>query len=262
MLDFEIPHPARMYDYWLGGKTNFDADRQAADAVSAVIPSIAATARGNRDFVQRAATAVVRAGVTQFLDIGTGIPTSPNLHEVARAANPAARVAYLDNDPLVQAHARALLASPRGGTSFLAGDLRDPQGILEAVREEGALDLDRPVALVLCAVLHFLTDQDRPLDLVRVLMDALAPGSYLVASHATGDFASAADLERLVGLYEELGITGQTRTRDEFARFFDGLALLSPGIVPVQSWRPSATADCAAEAAVLVPCYGALARKA
>jgi trans-aconitate methyltransferase len=260
-VDFTVPHSARMYDYWLGGKTHFAVDRVAAEAVLDVIPTLKSTAQRNRRFIQRAAVELAAAGATQFLDIGTGIPTSPNLHEVVQAAVPAARVVYVDNDPMVLTHARALMvSSPLGRTHYAHADLREPQAVLAAVAASQVLDLERPVALVLGAVLHFLVDADEPYEIVRVLMAGLAPGSFLLASHATGDFAAPEEIQRLAEVYEELGISGQARSRAEFARFFDGLELLAPGIQPVEHWRPDPNLALPVESTI-VPCYGALALK-
>ncbi|WP_261566957.1 SAM-dependent methyltransferase [Frankia gtarii] len=260
-LKIDQPHSARMYDYYLGGKDNFPADREAAEDALAAFPSAVVMARENRAFMVRATSYLAaEVGVRQFLDIGTGIPTSPNLHEVAQAAAPDARVVYADNDPIVLAHARALLAStPQGRTAYLDADLRDPARILTAAELRNTLDLTRPVAVSLIAILHFVPDGDAdPYAIVRLLVDALAPGSYLVLTHATGDFDPAA-LE-MVAKYQKRGITAQARTRLEIARFFDGLELVEPGVQVVHRWRPDPTAPSELTDAE-VSIYGALARK-
>ncbi|WP_285900971.1 SAM-dependent methyltransferase [Frankia sp. R82] len=251
-LKTDQPHTARMYDYFLGGKDNFPADREAGQRAMAGAPDIARAIRANRAFLVRAARYLAaEAGISQFLDIGTGIPTSPNLHEVAQAVTPDARVVYVDNDPLVLAHARALLTgTPAGRTAYLDADLRDVDAILAAPELRDTLDLSRPVALSVLAILHFLPDTDtgEPFTLVRRLLDALPTGSHLVVSHGTPDFAPAIS-EQGAAAYRAGGIAVQLRRRDEFARFFDGLELVDPGIVPVHRWRPDA-APAAADTSV------------
>ncbi|MCK9877364.1 SAM-dependent methyltransferase [Frankia sp. Ag45/Mut15] len=254
-LKTDQPHTARMYDYFLGGKDNFPADREAGQRAMAGAPDIARAIRANRAFLVRAARYLAaEAGIRQFLDIGTGIPTSPNLHEVAQAITPDARVVYVDNDPLVLAHARALLTStPAGRTAYLDADLRDIDAILAAPELRDTLDLSQPVALSVLAILHFLPDTEtgEPFTLVRRLLDALPAGSCLVVSHGTPDFAPAIS-EQGAAAYRAGGIAVQLRRRDEFARFFDGLELVDPGIVPVHRWRPD-TAPAGAAGATVVP---------
>jgi hypothetical protein len=235
-IDTSVAHPARRYDYWLGGKDNFAADRESGDAVAAVFPTIRIAAVENRRFLLRAVTVLVgQAGIRQFLDIGTGIPTSPNVHEVAQAVVPTARVVYVDNDPIVLVHARALLtSSAEGATAYVDADLREPGKILADAELRRTLDLSQPVALMLGAILHFIPDGADPYGIVSELVDALPSGSYLVASHATGDYFSPQTIAEIAA-----GRHGPfwPRTRAEFARFFDGLELLSPGIVSVAEWR-------------------------
>jgi SAM-dependent methyltransferase len=237
-FDTSVAHPARRYDYWLGGKDNFAADRESGDAIAAVFPTIRVTAVENRRFLMRAVEFLAgEAGIDQFLDIGTGIPAANNTHEVAQRINPAARVVYVDNDPIVLAHARALLTShPHGTTAYIDADLRDPAGILDDPALTTALDLSRPVALMLVAVMHFIPDQNDPVGLVRQLTAALPPGSYLVLSHATGDLVDGATVDEGRAL---LGPQFRFRTHDEIARFFDGHELVPPGIAPVPDWRPA-----------------------
>ncbi|MCW2942139.1 MAG: hypothetical protein JWN00_5124 [Actinomycetia bacterium] len=245
-IDVTVAHPARRYNYWLGGKDNYQADRDSGDAVAAVFPTIRIAAEENRRFLRRAVTYLVRqAGIRQFLDIGTGIPSAHNTHEVAQSIAPQSRVVYVDNDPIVLVHARALLtSSPEGMTSYLEADLRDPGTILGHPGLAQTLDLSRPVGLMLVAILHFLTDDDNPYDAVRKLTGALPAGSHLAISHATGDFIPA----RLSSGVDEVIRSENARTRmpfhfrdrEEFGRFFDGLELVPPGIVPIVEWHNDA----------------------
>jgi hypothetical protein len=253
-----MPHSARMYDAFLGGKDNFPADRAAVDRVLTVVPNIVVTARQNREFLVRAVRYLAERGIRQFLDVGTGIPTSPNTHEVAQVIDPAARVVYVDNDPIVLSHARALLTGTRQGrTAYIDADLRRPEAILADPALRRTLDLEQPVALLIIAVLHFLTDSDEPLKLVRRLLEALPAGSYLVVTHVTGDFAPE-QWEQAVQIYRQSGITAQVRTRSEVAGFFAGLELEEPGLELVHRWRPEPEPEQLEDAAV--SCYGAVAR--
>ncbi|WP_254910231.1 SAM-dependent methyltransferase [Micromonospora sp. NBS 11-29] len=239
-IDTSVAHPARRYNYWLGGKDNFQADRDSGDAMAARFPTIRLSAVENRRFLRRTVRHLAgEAGIRQFLDIGTGIPTAANTHEVAQSVDPRARVAYVDNDPIVLAHARALLtSSPEGATAYLDADLRDPERILDHPELRRTLDLSEPVALMLVAVLHFVPDDDDPYAIVARLLAALPAGSYLVASHATHDHLPAhltaeAKAAARGGPHGLINLRG----RDEFARFFDGLALVEPGICSVAEWR-------------------------
>ncbi|GAA3452945.1 SAM-dependent methyltransferase [Dactylosporangium matsuzakiense] len=254
------PHPARVYDYLLGGTEHYPADRAAAEAGLAANPSSRIPPRENRGFLRRVVEHLaLEHGVRQFLDIGTGIPTSPNVHEVAQAIDPGARVVYVDNDPIVLAHARTLTGGhPQGRTAYVDADLRDVERILAAPELRAALDLRRPVALMLVAVLHFLEDEDKPYDLVRGLAEALPPGSYLALSHLTGDFDPPA-WERVAAIYARDGVALRVRSRPEIAQFFDGLDLLDPGLVVVTRWRPDAQVDRRATDAQ-VSVYGGVAR--
>jgi hypothetical protein len=233
-FDTTVAHPARRYDYWLGGKDNFAADRESGDAIAAAFPGIRVAVLENRRFLRRAVAFLSRQqGLGQFLDIGTGIPTSPNVHEVAQEYDATARVVYVDNDPVVLAHARALLtSSPWGATAYVDADLREPEKILNQAR--GTLDLTHPVALLLIATVHFMPDEDDPYGIVARLVAALPPGSYLVMSHATSDYLPQ---ELVADIATGRHGAGKLRTREEFVRFFDGLELVSPGIVPVAEWR-------------------------
>ncbi|ONK13431.1 SAM-dependent methyltransferase [Streptomyces sp. MP131-18] len=239
--DFSRPHTARVYDYYLGGKDNYLADREAGDAVLAAWPGARTAARVNRDFMHRAVRHLAaEEGIRQFLDIGTGIPTEPNLHQIAQACAPECRVVYVDKDPLVLTHAKALMRSaPEGRTACVHADVTDgPDRILNAPELTDVLDFSRPVALSLLALLHFVPDEQGAYGIVRHLLDALPAGSALVLSHGTGDF-DAATMERVAQVYRRGGNAAQSRSRAEVARFFDGLELLSPGIEVPHRWRLS-----------------------
>ena len=240
-IDTTRAHPARMYDYLLGGKDHFEADREAITALLKAVPNARTGARENRAFLGRAARYLAaEAGIRQFLDIGSGLPTANNVHEVAQSIAPDSRVVYVDNDPIVLAHGRALLTShPAGRTSFIQADLHDPGAILShpAVRE--TLDLGRPVALMLVAVLHFFPDGEDPAGIVSALLAALPPGSYLVASHTTADYNDPSSAADGVQAVHQAGLPFQVRTAEDFADLaFAGLELVAPGLVPVSEWRP------------------------
>ncbi|HWB36963.1 MAG TPA: SAM-dependent methyltransferase [Rugosimonospora sp.] len=236
-VDTSVAHPARRYDYWLGGKDNFAADRESGDRIAAAFPQVRTGAIENRNFLRRAVSYLAgEAGIDQFLDIGTGIPTSPNVHEIAQSLIPAARVAYADNDPIVLTHARALLtSSPDGVTTYLDADLRRPQDIMTHPDLAATLDLSRPVALILVAVLHFVPEEGDPYRIVDQLVGGLASGSYLVVSHGTGDFLPSAQAVRGQRLLAAEGV--YLRDRAQVARFFHGLELIPPGIVATSEWR-------------------------
>ncbi|MGK4583856.1 SAM-dependent methyltransferase [Kitasatospora sp. HPMI-4] len=234
----EIPHPARMYDYYLGGKDNFPADREAAERVMALGPVVRISARANRAFLQRAVRHLSELGVKQFLDIGTGIPTAGNTHEIAQRVHPDAKVVYLDNDPIVLVHSRALLAAGHGTAVVVDGDLRRPAAILDDPEVRRAIDFGQPVALLLCAVLHFVDDAEDPHGIVRQLVDALPSGSYLALSHGTSEFLPPADRGRGAAVYRTASARLTPRDREQVLRFFDGLELLEPGLVTAPFWRP------------------------
>ena len=238
-VNVNVPHSSRIYDYWLGGKDNFAVDRAVGDAMIQAIPGMRAMAKENRGFVHRAArTLVAEQGITQFLDIGTGIPTSPNLHEIAQSVDPAARVVYVDNDPIVLAHARALMLSrPEGRSEYISADLRDVRSILNEPVLKETLDLTRPVGLTLIAILMLLSDEDEPWARVADLRDALPSGSCLAITHPTADFAPEA-VNAAVTAATSAGMTLVPRTEAEVTRFFGDWPLLSPGLVPVPAWRP------------------------
>ncbi|QTE02863.1 SAM-dependent methyltransferase [Streptomyces cyanogenus] len=254
-IDTSRPHPARIYDYLLGGKDHYEVDQRAGDELAAAAPEARIGVRANRALLQRAVRYVVGSGVRQILDIGTGLPTSPNVHEVAQSVAPDVRVAYVDNDPIVAAHGSALL-SRSGTTGIVLGDLRDPRSVLDHPDVRRLIDFDRPVALLLVAVLHFLADADRPEEIVAVLRDALPAGSFLVLSHATGDFA---DRSAAQAVYSKATASLNLRTRAEVQRFFDGFDLVEPGLTQVPFWRPDTPPPPRSEE---IGFYGGVARKA
>lgn len=236
------PHSARMYDVYLGGKTNYAPDREAANKIFAFWPGVRIAARENRAFMHRATAVLAREhGITQWLDIGTGIPTPPNLHEVAQSVVPHARVVYVDHDPIVLVHARALLASSHeGATAYVLADAREPERILADPELTDTLDLSKPVALSLNALLHFLTDDEDPHATVRTLMNALPSGSALALSHCTPDL-DPETWDKVHDVYTEGGTPVKFRSRSEITRFFDGLDLIAPGITICHRWRPDET---------------------
>jgi S-adenosyl methyltransferase len=238
-INTSVAHPARVYDYLLGGKDNFAADRAVADAVAKAMPSAREMVRANRAFLGRAVRYLAAgACVRQFLDVGTGIPTAGNTHEVAQAVAPESRIVYVDNDPIVLAHARALMTSgPAGATAFIQADLRDPGKILDDPALRRTLDLGRPVALMLIAILMYIRDEENPWGLVSTLMDALPSGSYLALTHPTADF-NPEEVAGAVAATEQGGISFTVRSQAEVAAFFDGLELVDPGVVPILAWRP------------------------
>ncbi len=237
-LDTSTAHQARVYDYWLGGKENYAADRAAGDAVMQAYPGIVAAVRAQRAFLGRAVRFLAgEAGISQFLDIGTGIPTSDNTHEVAQAVAPAARVVYVDKDPVVLAHAHALLTSGPGGvTDYIDADLHATAAILDQAAR--TLDVTRPVAVMMLGILQVIPDGDDPWAIVSQLLAAVAPGSHLVIAHPAADIATgpAGEGERRYNQHAAVPVT--LRTRAEVRRFFAGLDVLEPGVVPVDQWRP------------------------
>lgn len=237
-IDTSRPHPARVYDWFLGGKDNYPVDEELGRRIAAMQGDAPRHARANRRFMERATRAVVReTGIRQFLDVGSGIPTEPNLHQIAQSVVPDARVVYVDNDPIVLAHAAALLrGTPEGVTEYLQADAREPERILE--RAASVLDLDRPVALSLIALLHFIADEDGAHELVDTLVGALAPGSCLVLSAMTADF-DPENVNRGIAAYTASGVTLVARSHAEMGGFFEGLELLEPGIVSLSDWRPA-----------------------
>lgn len=235
-FDISVAHPARMYDYYLGGKTHFAADRAAANNVLEILPEGRDMAIANRGFLGRAVRFLADAGIDQFLDIGTGIPSPGSTSEVVHPVNPDARVVYVDNDPIVVAHARALLRDGRS-VSVVHGDLREPGALLSAPGVKTALDWQRPMAVLLVAVLHFIRDAEQPERIVQVLKDAVPSGSYLVISHGTQDFNPERATAAVRG-YDQATAPFVLRTRDQVEHLFDGLDMAEPGLVPVPFWRP------------------------
>jgi hypothetical protein len=260
-IDTTKPHPARMYDYMLGGKNNFAVDRETAEKALKSWGTARTAARENRAFLGRAVRYLVaEAGIRQFLDIGTGLPSANNVHEVAQREAPSCRVVYVDNDPIVLAHARALLTSkPEGKTAYIHADLREPEKILADQATRETLDFTKPIALMLVAILHFIPDEAGPRRAIQTLLDALPSGSYLVASHVTDEH----DPNMLAGAgraYQERGLIGQIRTSDEFADLaFRGLEMVDPGVVLVSDWRPQGAGP--RPMASEVNAYGGVARK-
>jgi S-adenosyl methyltransferase len=240
-LDATVPHIARVYDYWLGGKDNFAVDREAAEQVIAAYPGILRDVRAQRAFLANAVSYLAGvAGVRQFLDIGTGIPTADNTHEVAQDTEPGCRVVYVDNDPMVLAHARALLTGITAPTTYVDADVRDTATVVaQAAR---LLDFSKPVAVMLISVLHLIPDQDDPAAIVTRLMAAVPPGSWLALSHPARD-VHPQQVSEAADRFNQLAPAKATlRTRAEILRFFDGLELLEPGLVQVHQWRPGVAA--------------------
>jgi SAM-dependent methyltransferase len=238
-INTNVAQSARVYDYWLGGKDHFPADRALGDAIAAALPTIRTQVRAQRAFLGRAVRYLTRdAGVRQFLDIGTGIPSAGNVHDVAQEIAPESRVVYVDNDPIVLAHARALMSgTPQGSVAFIQADLREPEAILGDPAVAGTLDLAEPVGLVLIGVMHHLRDDDDPRRIVATLVDALAPGSYLVLSQTTPDF-DPDTMGALAAASEQGGIPNVPRSLADTEPFFAGLELVEPGLVPMATWHP------------------------
>jgi hypothetical protein len=239
-IDISVPSTARMYDFWLGGKDHFAADRSAAAKVSEIAPHVKTVAIENRKFVRRVVRYLAaEAGITQFLDIGAGLPTQGNVHEVAQQVNPDARVVYVDNDPMVLAHSRALRTG--GNTIVLEGDLRDPAAILDHPRTRSLIDFGQPLAVLLAAVLHFIGDDDDPHAIITSISQALPAGSHLVISHTTGDILSRGwtPAEGVRWRYKTNVASGATmRDEETILRFFAAFELVPPGLVQVPCWRP------------------------
>ncbi|MBT2230172.1 SAM-dependent methyltransferase [Nonomuraea sp. NEAU-A123] len=237
-LGFEpnTPNVARLYDYYLGGKDHFPADRRAAERILRVAPEVRAAARANRAFLGRAVRFLAGLGVTQFLDIGTGLPTRDNVHEVAGAVAPESKVVYVDRDPVVLVHARALLAGS-GQTTVVEGDLRDPHDIMKNPDVVAALDFDQPVGVLLVAIMHFIGEADDPLSIMTAIRESLAPGSYLVMSHGTSD-ARAAVVSKGTEVYRRTDAPLTLRTRQRIEELLEGWELVEPGLTWLPQWRP------------------------
>ncbi|MFE6778397.1 SAM-dependent methyltransferase [Streptomyces sp. NPDC057702] len=260
-INTQEAHSARVYDYILGGKTNYVVDQEAGDSMCQEWPALPVHMRENRFFMHRAAQYLAREqGVRQFLDIGTGIPTEPNLHEVVQRTAPDSRVVYVDNDPIVLTHAQALLVStPQGRTAYIDGDMRDPAAILASPEVADTLDLTRPVGLMIIGIVHFLLDEDDAMGIVRRLLDPLPAGSFLAMTIGTADFAPD-EVGRVASEYERRGMPMRLRTRPEAEAFFAGLDLVEPGVTQVHHWKPDATTDPAIDDRDIAM-YGAVARK-
>ncbi|MEU9319334.1 SAM-dependent methyltransferase [Streptomyces sp. NPDC048295] len=263
-IDTTRPHPARVYDWFLGGKDNYPVDEELGRRITGLSPDTKRIARHNRWFMHRAMRWLVgEAGIRQFLDIGSGIPTEPNLHRIVQGSAPGARVVYVDNDPIVPARSEALLSgSAEGVTAYLDADAREPEKILRLAAD--VIDFDRPVALSLLALLHFVGDGDGAGEgayaLVERLVERLPAGSFLVLSQLTGDF-DPESVEKGVASYAAGGVTLVPRSRRGVARFFDGLEMVEPGLVQVVDWHPELSLGDLPVETQPVPIYGAVARK-
>jgi S-adenosyl methyltransferase len=254
-LDTSVAHPARVYDYWLGGKDNFAADREAAEQVIAANPTVLPGVRANRAFLGRAVRYLAgEAGIRQFLDLGTGLPTAQNTHQVAQSVAPDARIVYVDNDPLVLAYARALLTgSAEGATAYVEADVRDTDKVLAAAEE--MLDFSKPVAVMALMVLQYVPDADDPWGIISRMLAGLTAGSYLTASDTVRDIDTDRVTEGTARLNARMGPTQLTlRTRPDFERFFGGLEMVEPGIVPLPEWRGPGSEH-------PIPCYAGMGRK-
>jgi hypothetical protein len=262
MVDETRVHSARRYNYWLGGKDHFAVDRESAELIASAFPTVRTMAVENRGFLRRAVTHLAKdGGIRQFLDIGTGLPTANNTHEVAQRIAPEARVVYVDNDPMVLVHARALLTStPEGRTQYIEADLRDPEKILAQPELRDTLDLSQPVGLMLIAVLHFIRETPDAVRVVRTLLDALPSGSYLVASNATTDFSDAETAARYRAMIAAGQVDAFPRTATEMAEIFTDLEILDPGFVAVSDWRAEAEPNPRPHPGE-VAVYGAVGRK-
>jgi hypothetical protein len=243
-VNINVPHSARIYDYWLGGKDNFAVDRAVGEAMIQAIPGMRYMAGENRKFVHRAARDLVaKEGIRQFLDIGTGIPTRPNLHEIAQQIAPETRVVYVDNDPIVLVHARALMiSSEQGRSEYISADIRDSRSILGDPVLLETLNLGQPIGLTLIAILMLLADADDPWSTVAELRDAMPSGSVLAITHPTADF-NPVEVGQAVAAATGAGMTLVARTREAVQRFFGDWEMIEPGLVPVSAWRPDTQVD-------------------
>jgi S-adenosyl methyltransferase len=258
-LDVTVPNVARIYDFFLGGKDNFEADRRAAGEIEKSIPDSALACRLNRDFLKRAVRYLAaEAGIRQFLDIGSGLPTADNVHQIAKAAAPDARVAYVDYDPVVLLHSQVLLEHKSEGVIVAEGDLRNPQGIISDRRVREAIDFSQPVAVLLFAILHFITDAERPDRIIRQFTDVIAPGSYLALSHITDEEVEDEDSRAAQQVYQGASAPVVPRSRTQITRFFDGLEIARPGLVDISHWPQPSPATAAPARRLL---YGGVAGK-
>ncbi len=254
-LDPHRPNPARMYDYYLGGFHNFEADREAAEAAEAAFPGVRATARASRDFLRRAVRFMVGQGIDQFLDLGSGVPTAGNVHEIAQAANPDARVVYVDAE-LVAVHASETLLAGNAGAAILHADIRHVEAVLGARQVRRLLDLSRPLGLIMASVLPHIPDSDDPDRLVADYLSALASGSYLMISHGSIDDFDEAETDGIYDVYRASTSPITSRSHARIASWFDGLELVEPGVVVVTDWRP----DTGETPKLRLPSYGGVAR--
>ncbi|WP_067462496.1 SAM-dependent methyltransferase [Actinomadura macra] len=259
-LNTDVAHSARVYDYLLGGKDHYAADRAAAEEVVKVAPYMRTSVRASRNFMVRVARYLAaERGIRQYLDIGTGLPTSPNLHEIVQAVDPTSRVIYVDNDPIVLVHARALLTStPEGRSRYIEADVGDPDAILASPEVDETLNLKEPVALCLIAVLHFIHDEDQARGIVEQLMEPLAPGSFLALSTIASDSAPQ-QVRAAVAKYNSRGINSKARPKADIEKLFGNLEMVEPGVVPVHHWHPDAEARAIDDSQVSM--YGGVALK-
>jgi hypothetical protein len=255
-MDTTVVSAARRWNYWLGGKDHFQVDRDSGDMIARAFPAIHTAARQGRAFHNRAVRHLAGAGIRQFIDIGTGLPAPDNTHEVAQSVAPDSKVVYVDNDPMVLAHARALMIG--GVTTYVDADVAEPRAILDSAELRGTIDLGRPVGILLIAVLHFIRDDSRAREVVRELLGAVAPGSYLVATNSTKDFVPPEVAARYDAMLAAGAVDAWPRDRAVFGGFFDGLELVDPGVVAISDWRPDRE-DRPAPAEVSM--YGAVGRK-
>ena len=243
-IDISVPSVSRIYDFYLGGSHNFEVDREAARKAMEFMPGLPKIMQANRAFMRRAVRFAADQGITQFLDVGSGIPTFGNVHEIAQGVSPGAHVVYVDHDPVAVAHSQAVLEG-NADAGVVAADLRKPQEILESPEVQRLIDLNRPVALLLVAILHFVEDADDPYGAVAQLRDALAPGSLLVLTHASyeGIPLSPERAEGAVDVYKDIRNPLIMRSREDIARFFEGYDMVEPGLVPMPRWRPETVTD-------------------
>jgi hypothetical protein len=255
-LDPQRPNPARMYDYFLGGFHNFEADRAAAEAAEAAFPGVRAAARANRDFLRRAVRYMIANGIDQFLDLGSGVPTAGNVHEIAQAANPDARVVYVDAEP-VAVHASESLLAGNAGADIVHADIRHAEAVLNAPQVAALLDLTRPLGLIMASVLPYIPDSDDPDALVLKYRAALPSGSYLTISHGSMEDYEPGETDRVYGVYNASTSPITSRTRTRITAWFDGLDLVDPGVVVVTGWHPESADE---PVKLRLPHYGGVAR--
>jgi hypothetical protein len=258
-LNTTVPNVARVYDYMLGGKDNFEADRMAADKLIELLPGVAEACRRNRDFLGRVVTYLASQGIRQFIDIGSGLPTGRNVHEIAQDLDPEAHVIYVDRDPMVVIHANVLLADKSQGVVVIQADLRQPPGIIiDHPDVRRLIDFRQPVAVLLFGLLHFITDEEKPWEIVAGFTDVMAPGSYLALSHITDDDVEEETSQAARNVYQGASAPVNPRSRQAIARFFDGLDMVHPGVVNIGYW-PEASPDLPVSPSTLI--YGGVALK-